>query len=85
ADPTIGAYHHYNGEKPEASLITRYPAIAAITSLPLKNPYVGHLDLQNNAATAKINQPSLFDPTPAVQARMVNGVGTFVEIPSLTV
>ncbi|WP_206430074.1 hypothetical protein, partial [Streptomyces sp. ADI96-02] len=84
-DPADGAFHHHNGDKPEASLITRYPAIAALSSLPLSNPYGGHLVVQNSGTAAKLNQPEPFDPTSYVQTHLVNGVGTYVNLPSLVV
>ncbi|WP_164493205.1 hypothetical protein, partial [Streptomyces sp. ADI96-02] len=83
ADPAIGAYHHYNGEKPEASLITRYGATAAPSTLPLKNPYGGYLAPENGGSIAKLNQPDLFAPTAHVQTQLVNSVGTYVSSPTL--
>ncbi|MFJ4963401.1 hypothetical protein EES43_00275 [Streptomyces sp. ADI96-02] len=55
--------------------------MAAFSSPPLKNPYDGRLTLQNNGTTAKNDQTEQFDPTSHVQTRLVNNVGTHVNVP----
>ncbi|MFD5988552.1 hypothetical protein [Streptomyces cyaneofuscatus] len=78
-----GSFHHFNGEKPDSSLLTRYSALAVFSSLPQKNPYSGNLTLQNNAATARIDQLDLFDTTPHIQTQLINAEGTYVSVPML--
>ncbi|RPK60537.1 hypothetical protein EES43_17120 [Streptomyces sp. ADI96-02] len=83
ADTANGAYHHHNGEKPEAALLTRYMTTATLASLPLKKPYGGEFSTQNGGTVASLNHTVNLDGTPNVQTQLVNEEGTYVVVPNL--
>ncbi|MFD7860316.1 hypothetical protein ACFV6B_39490 [Streptomyces microflavus] len=83
ADTAVGAYHHHNGEKPEAALLTKYQTTAALSSLPLRQPYGGEFVSQNGWRIAHLSHSTRLDETPDVQTQLVNGKGTYVEVPRL--
>ncbi|MFJ8763226.1 hypothetical protein [Streptomyces cyaneofuscatus] len=69
------AFHHFNGEKPQGAIVTRY--LASSGNFPIKVPYYGLFNVRNMDSVAFLNDTDLKDAT-SVESRFVSGSGTWV-------
>ncbi|MFF6984723.1 hypothetical protein ACFZAV_45530 [Streptomyces sp. NPDC008343] len=84
-NPDNGAFHHFNGEKPAAAILTRYAALPTVASLPIKSPFSGHFAVQNSDSVAILNHFKDLELVKNLQTQLVSGAGTYVVVPNLAV